>query len=111
MRLFQYVVPTADNDARPYTVDHFRKWSMALIGYAGGYTDTGGAMGAWADSDGKLYQDHSKLYLVGIGDNGAETVQDTLRGIDAAFFDIFADQKAIFRAEIGTAEVIHRPQT
>ena len=118
MRLFQYIVPLYDNAGKPYGVhpgpesSHFERWENALIGAFGGFTKGPRQFGVWTDERGKEYHDESVAYMVAVEpgeimDAGSNDAR--LQGLDEAFFAVFTDQKALFRAEIGTAAIINRP--
>lgn len=114
MRLFQYMVPMRDNNGESNAGARVR-FENTLLQVAGGFTRGPTMFGVWADSDGTLYDDTNMPYVVALdfspGDGVflARGVESKLEETDTAFFRLFPDQKAMFRAEIGTAQIINRP--
>ena len=111
MRLFQFIVPLYDNAGKPVERGQFEQWESALVDIAGGLTKGPRQSGVWLDEKGKEYRDESIAYTVALGQDGDKVgdIDNRLQRINAAFFALFSDQLALFRAEIGTARIIERP--
>ena len=99
MKLYQFLLPIADNTGKSYH-DAITLWQSKALHLAGGYSLHGYVNGAW--SEGVI------IYHDTLVDLHLACDQDIYEALVAATFDLFPDQLAIFTAEIGTAHIINR---
>lgn len=100
MNLYEIALPTADNSGNGTWVA-LGLWEHYALKTAGGYTAMPDARGAWMDTDGKVFNDITRVYRI------ACTLPQWVLLVAKAFV-LFPDQRALFTANIGTA-VIERP--
>lgn len=102
MTMWQFTIPNYSNDGASYA-DARKEWEHRAIAKAGGLTHVGLTVGQWIDERGKLFYEPMQTYQVGAS---TEVANDLL----ADAFELFPDQQALFRAEIGTATIFERPR-
>jgi hypothetical protein len=61
-----FLVPSRDNDGRPFASTAWRTLNRRLMASFGGYTVTAGVRGAW-EFEGRVYHDLSRQYVVVLG--------------------------------------------
>ena len=101
MRFYMIALPLYTNGGDDYDDAH-EQWRRSALKHAGGFTELGDAHGFWMDGD-KLYTDRIRQYQV------ACEPEQWVALVDAAFA-LFADQEAIFSADIGAPEIVSRKE-
>lgn len=101
MKLYRYLLPLIQNDGTTHYKAEIEKARQLALDLFGGYTDGGEVAGAWRDESGKVYNDRLRVLDVGAEDTAS---------FDVALFNLFYDQKAIFRAELGEVDIIAAPR-
>lgn len=102
VKLYEIALPLRSNAGACYHAE-LCAWEAHALGYAGGFTRRPDGDGQWQDpKSGKVYRDVMRPYRI------ACKPKVFARLLDRAF-DLFADQEAIFTAEIGTAKIVARP--
>jgi hypothetical protein len=102
MKLWQFTLPNYANDGASYATAR-AEWERKARERAGGLTHIGMTVGQWVDA-GKLYYEPMQTYQVAASSDIADELL-------ADAFELFPDQQALFRAEIGTASIVERPRT
>lgn len=100
MRLYQFNLPHHTNDVQHNYAAERMEWCKRAVSLTGSCNTLGDAFGQWQDGA-KLYREHMHIYQV------AGSPQDA-QMLLADAFKLFPDQKAIFYAEIGTANIVAR---
>lgn len=102
-KLYEIALPALDNAGKSYANAHMEYRRFLLMAF-GGYTKAPTADGAWRDpATGRIYRDKMTSYRI------LWPCTDMPNLIDKAF-ELFPDQVALFVSEIGTAEIVPRPQ-
>ncbi len=102
MNLYQIALPHVDNSMRT-TEPKREAWLRRVLKKAGGYTKLGVRDGVWRDpQSGQVFDERMHWFSVACApDVMGQLMQDA--------FELFPDQKAIFLAKVGTAEIVERP--
>jgi hypothetical protein len=107
MKLFQLTLPIEVHDERyawpsvRSTADEREELEAFIAEEVGGFSRSAGYYGVWYDKEGKRYEDRNVVYQIACH-------PDTFRSIVAKAFELFYFEKALFWAEIGTAEIEYR---
>lgn len=96
-KYFEILLPVKTNAGEPYDTAH-GKFVPKAIEIAGGLTEHGIVKGYWKDDKGKLVAEPMVRYTVA-------TDNAKFEDIVLVAHILFADQQAIFRAEIGLATI------
>ena len=73
-------VPKRDNEGNLFRTADFLKVETYLLTAVGGYSSYE-ASGAWKDTDGKVYYDHSIVYVAVVPDLLADSICESLKNI------------------------------
>ena len=102
MNLYEVALPAFDNNAKSYGTA-VEAWARRALKKAGGYTEMGTRGGVWRDpADGTVYRETMYWFSVACA-------PDVMGQLMQEAFSLFPDQKAIFLAKVGTAEIVERP--
>ncbi len=96
----QMLLPTRDNEGRPFSASTWREL-QARLAALGGYSRESGVFGGWKDDRGNVVTDHSRRYTVAL---------DGWRQL-AAWLGVVDWAKQAFRQDAIYIEVAGIPET
>lgn len=98
----QILIPTADNQGRPFAGEHHAAFEAAAVEIIGGITRLPRtAVGLWAEA-GRVYADRSRLYVVSI----ASIADGGKVRLLAEWVRHHYDQRAVYIRYLGLSEVL-----
>lgn len=100
LKFYQVTLPAKDNDGHDLLRNHLR-FQSAVTELAGGYTRLRQSYGGWNNAAGETIEEPVIPYQIA-------TTEETWPKIIALVGSLFADQDAIFYAELGMATIVER---
>lgn len=101
LKYYEIVLPLFRNDHYTAFTKEHAAFQKHVIAECGGITEGQRAYGSWTDEKGNVVKDDVIPYRFACGTEQANSIL-------AKAFELFSDQKAIFIANIGSANILSR---
>jgi hypothetical protein len=103
MQVYEFMVPTHDNDGVAFSVE-FNRFEAMLAEWFGGFTKLSPATGYWVNADGVAFHEAVIPYRVATAID-----RESVRELVAPYIAVEFNQEAVYMGQIGSAEIIVYP--